>query len=306
MPLAGSLIVNIRKIFGDTAAQFIDDISGLTWLDQAQQDFCNDVWMLEEIKDYAITQYDNHFILPSNCIIPMSAMWYQTKTIKLEPEPPNVWDQLTEAYPLSTGNPYHYTMMRRAQDTQEIRIGPAKPSRSSYSASVAGNIATTATTLALTAASGIFRSRGWVLIGGPVAPYPGSANSGFPIEVAEYNGVSGSSLTGVIRAQHDTYASNLVAGVLVTQVDLQVRYKKLPSILATNTTPEIPEPFHRYLETYALYLAKLAHGEPKEADGYLQVYLKQKETARKMAGRRQQDGLMRIKARRLGSLYPPV
>src|SRR5438105_1248861 len=114
MPTAGSMLTNIRKIFGDTSAQFIDDTSGLTWLDIAQQDFCNDVWMLEEIEDYHVDQYNANFDLPTDCIIPMSVMWLQTKTTKLSPEPPNVWDQLIEAYPNSTGNPYHYTMMRRS------------------------------------------------------------------------------------------------------------------------------------------------------------------------------------------------
>lgn len=300
MPTAGSMLTNIKKIFGDTAGQFIDDTTGLTWLDQAQQDFCNDVWMLEEIEDYAVTQvYNANFDLPTDCIIPMSVMWMQTKYIKLEPEPPNVWDQLVEAYPNSTGNPYHYTIMRRNQDLQQIRIGPALPPASSNFSSTSGAITAGAATIPLYVATGRFRSRGWVLISNGVL----GSNL---YEVAEYTGLGASMLTGVIRGVHGTVASATSGDVRVRQVDLQVRYKKMPDALATSGTPEIPEPFHRYLETYALYLAKLAHGEPKEADGYLQVYLKQKETARKMAGRRQQDGLMRIKPRRLGSLYPPV
>lgn len=295
MTLAGSLLVDMRKIFGDTSSLFIDDTTGLTWLDQAQQDFCNDVWMLEEIKDYYITQYDANFNLPTDCIIPMSAMWLKSATIKLNPEPPNVWDQLIEAYPNSTGNPYHYTMMRRSGDLQQIRIGPAIPNASSQFSSTTATLTSAATTLPINTATGRFRNRGWVLIG----------NSA-PFEVAEYTGLGASSLTGAIRAVHNTTAATVATNVMIRQVDLQIRYKKMPAALATNTSPEVPETFHRYLETYALYLAKLAHGEEKDAEGFLQVYLKQKETARKMAGRRQQDGLQRIQARRTGSMFPPV
>jgi hypothetical protein len=306
MPTAGSMLVNIRKIFGDVGAAFIDDLSGLTWLDQAQQDFCNDVWMLEEIKNYAINKQWRHFQLPTMCIIPMSVMWMQTKYIKLEPEPPNVWDQLTEAYPLSSGNPYHYTVIRRTNDYQELLIGPQFPAASSTQGLIGseGALATTATTIPLVSGVTGWRSRGWAIIGSAAETHP---------EVIEYNttdnlpnGAGTGDLLFCLRGQHDTYASNVLTFTPITQVDLQVRYKRMPSALATNTTPEIPEGFHRYLETYALYLAKLAHGEPKEADGYLEIYMKQKEIARKMAGRRQSDGLMRIKPRRLGSLYPPV
>ena len=295
MPQAGSMLTNIRKIFGDTAAAFIDDTAGLTWLDQGQQDFTNDVWVLEDVADFGISKYVQQYFMPSDCILPMSVMWMQTKYIKLEPEPPNVWDQLVESYPLATGNAYHYTVIRRANGLQELRIGPQRPSKDSATALASGVIATTATTLGLNSASGIFRTRGWVIVG-----------SGATQEVVEYTGVATSTLTGCLRGQHNTVASNIGSNTQITQVDLQVRYKRIPAALATNTSPEIPVAWHRYLETYAMYLAKLAHGEPKEAEGYLQVYLKQKETARKSAGRRHQDGLQRIKPRRLGSLYPPV
>ncbi len=225
----------------------------------------------------------------------MSVMWMQKRFTKLEPEPPNVWDQLVESYPLSTGSPYHYTVMRRSGDIQQIRIGPQLPNASSNFSSTTSTLTAGAATVPLAVATGRFRSRGWAII-----------SNGTLDEVVEYTGLGASMLTGVIRGQHGTTGSAVGSDVRVRQVDLQVRYKKMPNALSTAATPEIPEPFHRYLETYALYLAKLAHGEPREADGYLQVYLKQKETARKMAGRRQQDGLMRIKPRRLGSLYPPV
>jgi hypothetical protein len=289
------MLVNMRKIFGDVAAQFIDDTTGLTWLDQAQQDFCNDVWMLEEVKNYTLTQYNANFNLPTDCIIPMSVMWYQTKTTKLNPEPPNVWDQLIESYPNSTGNPYHYTMMRRSGDVQQIRIGPQLPPASSNFSSTTAALTAGAATIPIYVATGRFRSRGWAIV-----------SNGTADEVVEYTGLGASMLTGVSRGVHGTVGSAIGSDVRVRQVDLQVRYKKMPDALATSSLPQIPEPFHRYLETYALYLAKLAHGEEKDAEGFLQVYLKQKETARKMAGRRHQDGLQRIQPRRLGTLFPPV
>jgi hypothetical protein len=291
MPTAGSMLVNMRKIFGDTAAQFIDDTTGLTWLDQAQQDFCNDVWMLEEIEDYHIDQYNANFDLPTDCIIPMSVMWFQSQTIKLKPAAPNVWDDLVENYPNSTGNAYYYTIMRRTGDVQQMRVGPMLPGASSNFSSTSGAISAAAATIPVYVATGRFRTRGWVLISN------GILGSNL-YEVAEYTGLGASTLTGVLRGVHGTVASATNGDVRVRQVDLAVRYKKMPDALATNSLPQIPEPFHRYLETYALYLAKLAHGEDKDAEGMLQVYLKQKETARKMAGRRQQDGLQRINNRR--------
>ena len=297
MPQASALLTDLRKIFGDTGADFIDDTTGLTWLDTAQQDFCADVWSLEEIKDYAIATYDAHFILPTDCILPMSAMWYKSKTIKLAPEVPNVWDQLMEAYPRSDGTPYHYTILRRGQDAQELRVGPQRPNARSATTTLGlGNsITAIATTIAMAYATGTFRPRGWVII---------------ESEIVEFGAISGSSLIGCLRGMHGTtgaaHGGGCGVNITLTEVDLAVRYKRMPAALTSSTSPEIPEVWHRYLETYALYLAYLAHGEEKKANTMLEVYLKQKETARKSIGRRHQDGLQKIQPRRMGSLYPPV
>lgn len=275
MPTAGSMLTNIRKLVGDPDRDWLDDTTGLDFLDRSQKRFCHKVLPLDEYKDYAITAKEELFDLPTNCIIPIWVEWYQSRVVKLEYTTPDLWAHVTEANPTSTGIPERYTVIRR-----QIAVGPQVPTTSSNTANASGAINSTTTTLNLTAASGTFRSKGFVKL-----------NS----EIVKYTGVATTTLTGCTRGVHGTSAASHASGDTVTQIDLLMLYRKAPAALATNTSPEIPDAFHDYLEKYALYLTWLARGDSLKAQAVLTEFDEYEKDAIKTIGRRSQDGMLHIK-----------
>lgn len=276
MATAGSILLNVRKIFGDADRDWLDDTTGLDWLNQAQRRFCHKVLPLDEIKDFTITQYVKRYDLPTDCIMPVWVKWYKNREDKLEYTPPDVWAELEVANPTGEGTPESYAVIRR-----QLVIGPRRPNSTSATSTASGAITSTASTLGLTAASGTFRSKGYVKI-----------NS----EIIEYTGVATTTLTGCIRGKHGTTAASHASADTVTEIDMQMLYRKAPAaISATTTSPDIPEYTHEYLEKYILYLAWLAQGNKDKAAAALEEFHALEEDMRKTIGRRAQDGLLRIR-----------
>lgn len=274
MATAGSLLVNIRKLFGDPDRDFIDDTFGLDILDRAQQRFCHKVLPLDEYKDYTITAKEELFDLPADCIIPIWVEWYQSRTTKLLYTTPDAWGHLQEANPNATGIPERYAVIRR-----QLNVGPQVPTTASRTSTASGAFGSTATTFSLVAASGTFRSKGFVKV-----------NS----EVIKYTGVASTTLTGCTRGVHNTNNTSHASNDTVTQVDMVMLYRKSPAALATSTTPDVPTLYQAYLEKYALYLAWLARGDSVKASAALTEFAEIENDAIKTVGRRAQDGMMRI------------
>lgn len=278
MAQAGSMLTSIRKLLGDPDSDFVDDTTGLTWLDQAQQRFCDEVLPLDEVKDYDVVAKRSRYDLPTDAILPIALMWYQSSTRKLRYQPPDLWYKLEASRPNATGIPNQYTVIRR-----QLVLGPEVPQTASKTASASGTITAAATTLGLTAASGTFRSKGFIII---------------EDEVIEFTGVATTTLTGAVRGVHGTTAASHASAVTVTQVDFQMTYRKTPAALATADTPQIPAPFHRYLEKYALYLGWLARGDSQKAAAALNEFERMEEQAKKSVSRRALDGVLRVQERR--------
>lgn len=280
MAQAGSMLTNIKKLIGDPDSDFLDDTTGLTWLDKAQQRFCDNVLALDEIKDYTITAKVQRYDLPTDTIMPIAVRWFKSSNRKLRYAVPDLWYKLEAARPNSTGNPYHYTVIRR-----QLVIGPEVPQTASANTTASGTMTASATTLNLAAASGTFRTRGFVKI---------------EDEVIEYSGVATTTLTGAIRGVHGTTAASHSSGVTLTEVDFQMTYRKTPAALSTGASPDIPAPFHRYLEQYALYLAWLARGDSAKAQAALTEFEQMEEQAKKSVSRRAMDGVVKMQARHVG------
>lgn len=278
MATAASLLSNIRKIFGDPDSDFISDAVGLDWLDRAQRRFCNKVLPLDEIKDYTITAKVNKFDLPTATILPVWLMWYKSSTRKLDYVPPSTWADQEEAWPNATGTPENYTVLRR-----QVVVGPQVPQTASSNSTASGAITSTGTTLGLVAASGTFRSKGYVKI-----------NS----EIIEYTGVATTTLTGAVRGVHGTTAASHASADTVTQIDLQMLYRKSPAALATGNSPDIPDTYHEYLEKYALYLAWLARGDSQKAGAALQEFEQLEQDSLRQTGRRALDNALLIQDRK--------
>lgn len=279
MATAASIILRVRKLFGDTNGDFITDQTGIDWLDEAQRRFCHKVLPLDEYKDYTITAKVNKFDYPADCIIPVSVMWYQSRVVELEYTPPNVWARLEEAHPTSTGIPERYAALRR-----QVVVGPQVPQTASSSSTASGTISSSVTTLGLVAASGTFRSKGFVKI-----------NS----EIIEYTGVATTTLTGATRGVHNTTAASHASGDTVTQIDLIMLYRKSPAALGTTTaSPDVPVFFQDYIEKYALYLAWQARGDTAKAQtAYAEFEAIEKDSIHTI-GRRALDGMIKIQEKR--------
>ena len=284
MPSAGSILANVRVLAGDPDRDFITDAIGLDWVNQAQKRFCHLVLPLDEIKDYTLTAKQPRFDLPTNTIIPIWAIWYKSRVEKLEYRPPARWAYIIAAWPTGTGIPDCYTVIRN-----QLNVGPQTPQTDSATALASGAITETDTTLSLTAASGTFRAKGWVKLQG---------TGGAADEIAEYTGVATTTLTGVVRGVHNTTAATHASGRAVTEIDLQMLYRRTPNLIAATTTdPDIPRAYHDYIEKYVLYLAWIARGDLAKAEAALSEFEKYEKETQKTVGRRAQDGLIQIQDR---------
>lgn len=264
---AGSILQNVRVQVGDPDRDFLSDTIGLEWLSQAEQRFCDEILALDEIKDYTLTAKQLRYDLPSNCIIPLGVMWYKNANRKLDPYDPSVWDDLLEGTYDGQGTPTHFTIQR-----QQLVIGPDSPTANSATSTASGAITAAATTLGLTAASGTFRSRGFVLIG---------------TEVIEYTAISTTTLTGCTRGVHGTVAASVASAATVTEIDMQMRYRRAPTPLtATTQSPEIPAIWHKFLEKYAMYLYFLARGDSSKAEVVYNEFEAMEKSAKEKVGAR--------------------
>lgn len=278
MTTVGTLVANLRLMYGDTNADFISDTRGMDWINQGQRRFCTNVMPLDEIKDYTISTGVLRFNLPTNCIMPIAVMWKKNSTTRLEYVTPNTWYDMEEDQPNSSGDPDSYTLIR-----QQLVVGPQVPNTQSAYSTASGEMDAADTTLGLAAASGTFRSKGFVKVEN---------------EVIEFSGVSGTTLTGAIRGVHGTTAATHASGITVYEIDMQLTYRRNPAeMTATTSIPDIPEAYHNYLEKYALYLVWLARGDREKAEiAYNEFEVFEKEAQRNLS-RRSLDGMLKIQER---------
>lgn len=249
MATAGSILTNIQIQVGDPNGDFLTNAVGLDWLTQAEQRLSDKALVLDEIKDYVIVGNQLRYNLPTNYIIGRGLTYYQSITRVLEWCEPNFWDSLLEGSPFGQGTPEYWSVIR-----QQLVVGPDAPLSNSATSTASGAITAATTTIGLSAASGTFRSRGFCYV-----PSTG--------EVFEYNSVATTELSGVTRGVHNTTAASFASSATVTQVDMQLRYSKMPNELtATTQTPETPAIYQKYLEKYVMYLYFLSRGDSSKAE----------------------------------------
>lgn len=265
----GSLLANVRVQFGDPDRDFITDTIGFEWIDVAQQRFCHEVLALDEIKDYPLTAAQKRYDLPTNCIIPMAVLWWKNSSRKLDYADPSKFEEYEVYHPLTTGYPKNYSVIRR-----QLVMGPAAPLSDSATALASGAAASTATTISLTAASGTFRTKGFLE----------NQTTG---EVIEYLAIASTTVTGCVRGVHGTPATAIASGQQWKEVDVQMRYRKIPQpITASTQSMEIPAAFARYIEQFLLYYAWRARGDKAKADAAYNHFEVEEKRAKETTGRR--------------------
>lgn len=281
MATAGSIASSIRVQYGDVSRDWLTDDIALDFIDKAQKRFVNKVLPLDEYQDFCIVAKVQRYDVASDMIWPVGLTWYQSKTEKLTYVTPEQWEKIEENYPNATGNPDIYTFIKR-----QLLVGPQVPSTRSATALASGAGFASATAIALTAASGTFRSKGFLK----------NVTTG---EVIEYNTISGATVSGITRGVHNTTAASVASTNQFQQVDLICRYRRAPAaITATTASPEIPAPYHEYIEKYALYLAYMARGDNPKADRAFAEFEDYERDTVKKIGRRAQDGMIKIQEAR--------
>lgn len=265
----GSLLANVRVQFGDPNRDFLTDTIGFEWIDVAQQRFCHEVLALDEIKDYALTARQKRYDLPTNCIEPAAVLWWKNSSRKLDYVDPSKFEEFEVYHPLTTGYPKNYSVIRR-----QIVLGAAAPLSDSATALASGDFSSTATTIGFTAASGTFRTRGWLE----------NQTTG---EVVEYTNIATTTVTGCSRGVHGTSGASVASAQQWKEIDVQVRYRKTPApITASTQQMEIPAGFARYIEQFILYLAWRTRGDKAKADAAYTHFEQEEKRAKSTVGRR--------------------
>ena len=269
MVTAASLIADVRRLYGDPDGELITDAVGLEWLSFGQERFCNFVMPLDEVQDIQLTAKQRRYDLNTDCQEPTRVIWYKDQQNILTAESPAEFERIQSGWPNGVGRPVYYTVFRR-----QVVVGPCAPSANSATSVASGGHNTSTTVVGIATASGVFRSRGWAKV----------ASTG---EVFEYTAVSSNTLTGCTRGVHNTTAASIPSNATITQIDLQVQYRKIPSAISTTTeSPTIPAAFHRYLEAYALYRAWLARGDAQKSQVAYNEFEALEANAKEISGRR--------------------
>lgn len=262
MATAASITQDVRNLYGDPDGEFITATLGIDWLNAAQDRFCHKVMPIDEVKDYTLNARQQEFDLPGNYLQAVKAVYLKDMAYVLQAEAPAEFERIQAGFQTSVGRPVYYTIFRR-----QVVVGPQSPVASSATALASGAQSSTAAVLNLTAASGTFRSVGYLY----------NASTG---EVMKYASVSTSQVGYVQRGVHGTPAASISSNDLIIQVDLQFFYRALATAISTTTqTPDIPTPFQRYLTLYMLYRAWLARGDATKAQvAYNEFELLEKDT----------------------------
>ncbi len=269
MATAGSLLADVRVQVGDPNGDFLTDTIGFEWLDTAQQRFCHEVLALDEIKDYPLVARQKRYDLPTDCYLPMTVLWYKNSNRKLSWADPAEFEEFEMYHPSSTGYPRGYTVIRR-----QLVMGPAAPVSNSATALASGTALITATTIGLTAASGTFRTKGFML----------NATTG---EVVEYTNVATTTITGCTRGVHNTTAASVASNDQWKEIDVQMRYRRSPTVITASTqSPDIPNAFHRYLEHFVMFMVWRARGDKAKADAAYTQFEAEEKRAKDTIGRR--------------------
>lgn len=269
MVTVATLLLNTRNQGGDPNGDFLTDAIGFEWLNMAQERFCHEVLALDEIKDYALIARQKRYDVPSDFYVAMAVLWWKNSSRKLMWAEPGEMEEFEVYHPLTTGYPKSYSVIRR-----QVVVGPASPLSDSATTLASGATSSTATTIGLVAASGTFRTRGFLL----------NATTG---EVVEYTNVASTTVTGCTRGVHNTSATAVASGDQWKEIDLQLRYRRSPTAITTTTaTPDIPAAFHRYLEHFLLFLFWRARGDKAKADAAYNQFEQEEKRSKDSVGRR--------------------
>lgn len=287
MANASVLIADIQRKFGDTAGNFADSTILLTWLDEAQGQFCDDLYPLVRTKGYTISDDQDSITIPSNMILIEVATVTRGLRRTIRSVKPGEWENQRSMVQNAVGYPVIFT-----QKDNRIYFWPRFES-ASLTTTTGASISTTTTTV-LCATTGNLRSFGRVTIDS---------------ESIEYTNKNATSILGCTRGVGGTTAATHASAATVTQEDFELTYRRSPDALTATTAPEIPDNYHTDLEYYCLYLLHKSEGNDIKANQYLQLWSEFIRQAKYKFGRKTLAGPLMVRdidTQRVTGLYGPT
>ena len=274
MSTATAILDKARQRFGDTSANWITPGAGLNWLDNAQNEINTKFMPLDRLTGFVVAANQEAFGLPSDCLV-VEALWHSraVRTVLIYKTPIEFF-KLKMVAQSATGYPQYWTEFEN-----RIYVWPMYGTADQTStASGAFTIATTQISVATVTG---FQIQGLV-----------QASSG---EIIQYTNTATGLLKGCIRGYAGTTAASGVDTGTITQMTLQLLYKRQAASLATGgDSIDLPALYERAIEEWVLYLAYAAEGSQEKAAAQYQICQKEFDKLEYIGSRQTIDRPMRI------------
>jgi hypothetical protein len=246
MPTASYLISDMQVKLGDPSGNIFSTGNLLNWLNEAQRDFCFKVTPLRQIDATIIGTGINTFPIPTGKIIFDGVFTRNRIGMKMKALTFTEYNTQVAACPGAVGiDSDSWTEL-----DQTLYVYPAYGTAAVSTLCPIGENATT-TTIRVTSTTH-FKAWGRIL----------TSNG----EEIEYSSIDSTHFYGCTRGLGGTIAASISKGARITQCDLWMVYRRLPTTMSAMTdTPEIRETYHEGLQLYAMYLAYRQTGEMDKA-----------------------------------------
>lgn len=274
MPTASVILTAVKARFGDSGGDFITNARGLDWLDSAQTELVTKFMPLDRLTGFVVSANQEAFAIPGDSL-EIDVVWHSRaiRSVLKHVEPVEFFRRKMVAQS-ATGYPVIWTEFEA-----RIYVWPMYGTADS-TIGASGAITAATTEIGVTSVSG-FQIQGLLQV----------ASSA---EIVQYTNTATGNIKGCIRGYAGTTAASFASTGTVTQMSLQVLYKRNAASLATVTdTPDLPTFYHKALEEWALYLAYAAEGSGEKAQAQYQIYQRELEKL-EYQGSKQAMGPLRI------------
>ena len=283
MATLSALRADLQRRFQDKNGGALSAVPANLYLNQACEDFVNDVQPMSREYGFYVTAYQFRYDLPTDYIHARAMMWYQQGTAAeipyLSPQEFKGKGYLDKKIVVST--PQAYTIM-----DDDLYLGPA-PSTSSNTSTLSTSITALTTSMVLASSDSFHSPAGIVLAESEQIAH-------------QSNNTSTDTLGLLIRGQGGTTAASHLSAITVKRLDLQMTYAFGHTYLTSDTqSPSFSSRYHRLIVLFALHLALKQFGMEDEAANAFEQYNSAKMNAKREFRRQVRD----ISNRRVRSAY---
>lgn len=256
MATASALIAKIQTELGapnaDSQANSLFASSNLYgWLDEAQGEFAKRTMCLRGINGQTVKTNQDSLPLPDDCLLVEAVIARKNWNRKVKKVTPTDFiNQQTGVQTALGTDPSIWCEM-----DGRIYVFP-RYSNSSLTTTLNASTTESASTITMSSTDNL-RSYGRVLVSS---------------EEIEYTGKTSTTITGCRRGVAQTTAASYASGTTVTQIDVDILYRRMPVALASTASPEIKSSYHDLLKYYVKHMALTAEGAMEKASAQFQLW----------------------------------